>query len=136
MIKGKAQIEQDIHDTLAPFFKGKISGELYPSDTRPRDSVVEDAVIAASTPSPDQYQEGRVRILIHVPDIDNGSGRPVKDAARLQELEQLGEPIVDLLNERLLDYAFGFFTAPDNGHDPATSEHFVNIHLQYKRQTF
>lgn len=136
MIKGKAQIEQDVYDALGTFFKGKISGELYPSDTRPRDSELEDAVIIASSPSPDQFQQGRVRILIYVRDIDNGSGRPVKDAERLQELEQLGEPIMELLNDTLLEYAFTFLTAPDTGHDPATPEHFVNIHLQFKRQTF
>ena len=136
MIKGKAQIEQDIYDTLAPFFEGKITGDLYPGDTRPRDSKVEDAVIVASAPTPDQYQQGRVRILIYVPDIDNGSGRPVPDLERVQELEQMAEPIIDLLNDTLLDYAFTFLTAPDTGSDPASSEHFVNIHLQYKRQTF
>lgn len=136
MIKGKTQIEQDIYDIVAPYLKGKISGEVYPSDTRPRDSKLEDAVIVASSPSPDQFQQGRVRILIYVRDIDNGSGRPVKDVERLQELEPLGEPIIELLNEALLDYGFSFLTAPDTGHDPATPEHFVNIHLQYKRQTF
>lgn len=136
MIKGTTQIEQDIYDALAPFFAGKVSGELYPSDTRPRDSQLEDVVIAASDATPDQYQKGRVRILIFVPDIDNNSGRPVKDAERLQELEQLGEPIRDLLNDTLLEYAFEFLTAPSTGHDPATPEHFVNIHLQYHRQSF
>lgn len=136
MIKGKAQIEQDIYDTLAPFFEGRINGELYPGDTRPRDSRCEDAVIVAATPGAEQYQQGRVRILIYIPDIDNASGRPVPDLERVQELEQLAEPILDLLNDTLLDYAFEFLTAPDTGHDPSSSEHFVNIHLQYKRQTF
>lgn len=136
MIKGTTQIEQDIYDALASFLADKISGEVYPSDTRPRDSELEDAVIIASEATPDQYQKGRVRILIYVRDIDNNSGRPVKDAERLQELEQLGEPILDLLNDTLLEYAFEFLTAPSTGHDPATPEHFVNIHLQYQRQSF
>jgi hypothetical protein len=138
MIAGKAQIEQDVYDVAAPFFDGKISGEVYPSDTRPRDSKSEDVVIVASTPSSAQFQEGRVRILVYVPDIDNGSGRPVPDIERIQEIEQLAEPLLDILNEsaQLREYAFDFFTAPDRGGDPATSEHFVNIYFKFKRQTF
>ncbi len=135
-MKGKAQVEQDIYDTLHEFIEGKIGGTLYQSDTRPLDSKDEDAVIVASTPSPDQFQKGRVRILIFVPDIDCGIGRSVPDLERVQELEQIAEPILELLNATLLDYAFEFFSAPGHGGDPQASEHFVNIHLQYTRINF
>lgn len=133
MIKGKAQIEQDVYDVIAPFFEGRVNGEVYPADTRPRDSKTEDVVIVAGATTPDQFQQGRIRVLIFIPDIDNASGRPVPDLERVQQLEELAEPIRDLLNDSLTEYAFEFLTAPDTGHDPASSEHFVNIHFQFKR---
>ncbi len=136
MKKGKAQIEQDIFDALGAFFADAIEGDLYMSDTRPRDSEAEDAVIVAGAPSGEQWQKGRVRILVFVQDIDNNSGRPVKDIERIQQIEQMAEPIIDTLHSALPDYAFELFTAPDDGQVPETTEHFVNIHLQFTRQTF
>lgn len=136
MKKGKAQIEQDIFDALTDFFAGAIDGELYMSDTRPRDSNAEDAVIVAGAPSGEQWQRGRVRILVFVQDIDNNSGNPVKDIERIQQIEAMAEPIINTLHEALREYSFELFTAPDHGQVPETAEHFVNIHLQYTRQTF
>lgn len=136
MKKGKAQIEQDIFDALTDFFAGAIDGELYMSDTRPRDSNAEDAVIVAGAPSGEQWQRGRVRILVFVQDIDNNSGSPVKDIERIQQIEAMAEPIINALHEALREYSFELFTAPDHGQVPETAEHFVNIHLQYTRQTF
>lgn len=136
MKKGKAQIEQDIYDALTGFFDDAIEGELYMSDTRPRDSGAEDAVIVAGAPSGEQWQKGRVRILVFVQDIDNNSGRLVKDTERIQQIEAMAEPIIDTLHEALPEYSFELFTAPDDGQIPQTTEHFVNIHLQYTRQTF
>lgn len=136
MKKGKAQIEQDIYDALVAFFATAITGTLYMSDTRPRDSKEEDAVIVAGAPSGEQWQKGRVRIMVFVQDIDNNSGRPVKDIERIQQLEQMAEPIIDTLHEALPEYAFELLTAPDDGQIPETTEHFVNIHIQYTRQTY
>lgn len=136
MKKGKAQIEQDIYDALTGFFAGTIGGTLYMSDTRPRDSETEDAVIVAGAPSGQQWQRGRVRILVFVQDIDNGTGSPVKDIDRIQQIEAMAEPIIDTLHEALPEYSFELFTAPDNGQITDTAEHFAEIHLQYTRQTF
>ena len=136
MKKGKAQIEHEVYTALADYISQHIAGGFYRSETRPRDSKEEDAVIVAGTPSGDQYQKGRVRILLFVPDIDNGIGTHVPDLARLQELEQLAPEIIDTLHRSLLDYSFEFLTAPDTGSVPNTREHFVNINLQYLRQTF
>ena len=136
MKKGKAQIEQDIYDALTGFFTGTIGGTLYMSDTRPRDSATEDAVIVAGAPSGQQWQRGRVRIWVFVQDSDNGTGSPVKDTDRVQQIEAMAEPIIDTLHEALPEYSFELFTAPDDGQIDDTAEHFVNIHLQYTRQTF
>ena len=136
MKKGKAQIEQDIYDALTGFFTETIGGTLYMSDTRPRDSGTEDAVIVAGAPSGQQWQRGRVRILVFVQDIDNGTGSAVKDTDRVQQIEAMAEPIIDTLHEALPEYSFELFTAPDDGKITDTAEHFVDIHLQYTRQTF
>lgn len=136
MKKGKAQIEQDIYDALSGYFAEAIGGTLYTSDTRPRDSKTEDAVIVAGTPGGGQWQQGRVRILIFVQDIDNNTGSPVKDTGRIQEIEEMAAPIIDTLHEALPEYSFELLTAPDDGQISDTAEHFVNIHLQYTRQTY
>lgn len=136
MKKGKAQIEQDIFDALTGFFSDAVGGGLYMSDTRPRDSREEDAVIVAGAPSGEQWQRGRIRILVFVQDIDNRTGSPVKDIARIQQLEAMAEPIIDTLHEALPEYSFELLTAPDHGQVPEMTEHFVDIHLQYTRQTF
>ena len=136
MKKGKAQIEHEIYTALAGFIRERIAGGFYRSETRPRDSKEEDAVIVAGTPSGEQLQKGRVRILLFVPDIDNGTGTHVPDIQRLQELEELAEKIIDTLHEGLPDYSFEFLTAPDTGSVSESREHFVNINLQYLRKTF
>lgn len=134
--KGKAQIEQELYEVIAPFFEGKISGTLYQSDTRPRDSKAEDAVLIAGTPSGGQIQEGNVRILIFVPDIDCGIGRPVPDLDRIQQLEPLDQPILDLLNDSLPEYAFEFYDGTTTSGTATTSEHSILISYKYKRITF
>lgn len=136
MKKGKAQIEQDVYDALVSYFAEAIDGELYMSDTRPRDSRAEDAVIVAGAPGGERWQKGRVRILIFVQDIDNGTGSPIKDTERIQQIEAMAEPIIDTLHNALPEYSFELLTAPDDGEVQTTSEHFVNIHLQYTRQTY
>ena len=136
MKKGKTQIEHEIYTALAGFIQERIAGGFYRSETRPRDSKEEDAVIVAGTPSGEQLQKGRVRILLFVPDIDNGTGTHVPDIQRLQELEELAEKIIDTLHEGLPDYSFEFLTAPDTGSVSESREHFVNINLQYLRKTF
>lgn len=136
MRKGKMQVEQDVYGALLDYLGGIIAGTLYMSDTRPTDSMEEDAVIVAGAPGPEQWQRGRVRILIFVRDIDNNTGRPVKDIQRIQELEELAEPMIEVLHEALHDYAFDLLTAPDEGEIPQTGEHFVNIHLNYIRKTY
>lgn len=136
MKKGQAQIEQDVYESLTELFRGRIEGSLYMSETRPRDSHREDAVIVAGAPSGGQLQKGRVRILIFIQDIDNGTGSPMPDLERIQELEPIAQEIIDTLHENLAEYAFEFLTAPYTGNNSETGEHFININLQYTRQTF
>lgn len=129
-------IEQEIFNVLEPLFAGKISGSLYPSDCRPLDSGLEDAVIMVSSASAEQIQEGRARLNIYVPDIDNNSGRLVPDKSRLEELAMLDEEIVEALNAADTDYYFDLFQATASIADPNIKQHFVNINLEFKYITF
>lgn len=135
MIKGTAAVQQDIYDAIYPVLQGRISGALYPGDTRPLDSAVEDAVIVATAPTVEKYQKGRARVLVFVPDVDNGSGRMVPDLERLQEIEPLGIEILEALNT-LDEYAFSFFSAPELAHHPEATEHFLDFQYQYSRISF
>lgn len=134
--KSTIAIEQDIFNLLESFFFGKISGSFYPSDCRPSNSKLEDAILTVSKVSAEQIQNGRARINIYVPDIDNNSGRFVPDKERLQELASLDEEIVTILNEADTDYDFDLFQGTEIIADENINQHFVNINLGLKRITF
>lgn len=121
---------------MEPLFAGRITGSLYPSDCRPLNSQLEDAVITVSSASAEQIQEGRVRLNIYVPDIDNNSGRLVPDKERLEELASLDEEVLAVLNDADTDYDFDLFQATASIADPNIKQHFVNINLEFKYITF
>ncbi len=134
--KSTVRIEQEMYNALETFFYGRISGHFYPSDCRPADSKVEDAVLTVSNASADQVQEGRARINIFVPDVDNGSGRPVPDKGRLEELSSLDELIIETLNAADTDYEFDLFQATGTINAEDIKQHFVNINIEFKLVTF
>lgn len=134
--KATSRIEQEMFDALETFFVGKISGNFYPSDCRPADSKVEDAVLTVSKATADQIQEGRARINVFVPDIDNGTGRPVPDKERLDELSSLDELIIDTLNNSDTDYCFDLSQATETVNAVDIKQHFVNIEIEFKLVTF
>ena len=134
--KNTITIEQEILAALEPLFAGRISGNIYPSDCRPLDSKLEDAIITVSSASAEQIQEGRARLNIYVPDINNNSGRLVPDKERLEELALLDEEVVAVLNEANTDYYFDLFQATASIADPDIKQHFVNINLEFKYITF
>lgn len=134
--KNTITIEQEILTVLEPLFAGRITGGIYPSDCRPLNSQLEDAVITVSSASAEQIQEGRARLNIYVPDIDNNSGRLVPDKERLEELAALDEEVVAYLNDADTDYDFDLFQATASIAAPDIKQHFVNINLEFKYVTF
>ena len=141
MIATNEEIEQFVYDALAPLLsreqgEGVISGDLYPEDCRPLDSKEEDAVIAVGTGFAEQIQSGRARLNIFVPDIDNGTGRKVKDKTRLEAISRLDSEIVRLLNEADTDYRWKLFQSTATFAEPDIEQHFVNVNLQFERVTF
>lgn len=125
-----------MYDALEHFFEGKISGKFYPSDCRPADSKVEDAVLTVSNATAEQIQDGIARINIYVPDLDNGSGRPVPDKDRLTALSELDEQIIDVLNEADTDYEFDLAKSTETINAEAIKQHFVNITIEFNHVTF
>lgn len=134
--KATSRIEQEMYDALEHFFEGKISGAFYPSDCRPADSEVEDAVLTVSNATAEQIQEGVARINIYIPDLDNGSGRPVPNKDRLAELSDLDEQIIDVLNDADTDYEFDLAKGTETINAEAIKQHFVNITIEFKYITF
>lgn len=134
--KNALTIENEVFDALEHLFEGRISGSLYPRDCRPIDSKLEDAVILVSNVSAGQIQEGRARLNIYVPDIDNGYGRLVPDIGRLEEIAAIDEEVVACLNEYDTDYEFGLFQATSTIAAPDINQHFVNINLEFRYVTF
>lgn len=134
--KNTITIEQEMVAALEPFLSDIVSGSVYPSDCRPLNSKFEDAVITVSSASAEQIQEGRARLNIYVPDIDNNSGRLVPDKERLEELAALDEEVVAVLNASNSDYEFDLFQATAAIADPDIKQHFVNINLEFKYITF
>ena len=135
-IKGTPQIEQDIYDALETFFSGRIGGSLYEEGCRPLDSKLEDAVITVSTAGAEQIQEGKAKINIYIPDIDNGSGHPVPHKDRIQEVSDFAEPIIEALNDYDTDYEFKLDKAAKEYINHENKQHFVNISIEFKRITF
>lgn len=139
MIKTSLDIEQDLYDALLEVFTPEvIGGELYKSEQRPINSKKEDAMIIVSSGDAEQIQEGRFRVHIYVPDIDNGSGEGslVPDKTRLCELASLDQTVIDLLNSSLTEYSFNRFEMTSSIAAEGIEQHFVNIAIKYKRITF
>ena len=134
--KGTPEIEQDIYDALETFFSTSIGGSLYEEDCRPLDSKAEDAVIIVSAAGAEQIQEGKAKINIYVPDIDNGSGHPVPDKDRAQEISKLEDAIVQTLNDADTGYLFGIDKAAQVFVNRDNKQHFVSISLTFQRITF
>lgn len=125
-----------MYEALEGFFEGLISGDFYPSDCRPLDSKKEDAVLTVSNVSSEQIQEGIARVNIFIPDVDNGSGRPVPNKERLDVLSALDERIIETLNAADTDYEFDLSKATETFNAEDIKQHFVNITLKFKLLTF
>ena len=132
MARGTTQIELEMYAALEELMGGMITGTFYPSDLRPLDANTEDAVLTVSNVTAAQIQEGRARLNIYVPDIDNGGTRLVPDKARLMELEKMTDKVVETLNEADTAYIFDLFQATATIAVPWKSEHFLNIGIHFK----
>lgn len=134
--KGTPEIQQDMFDALESYLSMQIAGLVYQKECRPFDSKAEDAVIAVSAAGSEQIQAGKAKINIYVPDIDNGSGHPVPDLDRIQNLSGIGETVIEILNAHDTDYEYELDGAPKDYINHENHQHFVNISIKFNRVTF
>lgn len=134
--KGQTTIEMEMYAALEELMGNTIKGTFYPSEVRPLEANTEDAVLTVSNATAGQIQEGRARLNIYVPDINNGGEILVPDKARLMELEKITDEVVEKLNEADTAYIFDLFQSTETIAVPGKSEHFVNIGIHFKLATF
>lgn len=122
----------EMYAALEELMGKTIKGTFYPSEVRPLEANTEDAVLTVSNATAGQIQEGRARLNIYVPDIDNGGESLVPDKARLMELGKIADEVVEKLNEADTAYYFDLFQATATIGVPGKSEHFVNIGIHFR----
>lgn len=112
----------------------RISGGVYKDECRPVDSKSEDIVVAFTTSTAGQIQDGIVTVNIYVPDIDPyNDGTLIKNGARIAELESAASEWVKTLNTKQDDYRFTLYNAIHSNNDTDIHQHFVVIQLRFRR---
>lgn len=134
MIKTAKQIQGDVYQLLRDStLYSMISGDVYRSGMRPRDSKLEDAIVIFTTGLPDQIQTGVVTINIYFPDIDAyNNGVLVENALRGSQLELLAAEWVDSLKAGVSNYKFELQQTIYTEAEAAINQHFVVVKLKYR----
>lgn len=128
----------DVQTAVFNFMQGSdlakaLSGKVYRSGYRPRDSRKEDAVIIFTAGLPGEIQTGVVTLNIYVPDIEvSQDGTFVANGARIAQIERLAQDWVDGLTADRSRYLFELqstiFTEPAE----EVNQHFIVVRLKYK----
>lgn len=134
MAKTAKQVQTDIINLLERSeLVSEISGEVYRSGYRPRDSRQEDAIVIFTTGLPDEIETGVVTINVFVPDIDPfNNGVLVEDGERTSALEVLAQSWVDSLSAAMSNYAFELQQTIYTEAEPDINQHFVVVKLKYR----
>lgn len=134
MAKTGKQVQGDVYQLLKDStLYSMISGGVYRSGYRPRDSKLEDAVVVFITGVPTQIQKGVVVVNIYVPDIDHyNNGVLVEDGERTAELEILAQEWADSLSCEVSCYKFKLQETITTVDDEEIDQHFVSIKLRYE----
>lgn len=134
MAKTAKQVQTDIINLFERSeLVSEISGEVYRSGYRPRDSRLEDAIVIFTTGLPDEIETGVVTINVFVPDIDPfNNGVLVEDGERTSALEALAQSWVDSLSAAMSNYAFELQQTIYTEAEPDINQHFVVVKLKYR----
>ena len=127
------QVQNDIYQMLrTSTLSSMISGAVYKSGYRPRDSKEEDAVVIFTAGTPGEVQRGVVTINIFVPDIDPfENGLLVEDGERTAELEKAAAEWVETLTADKSNYKFRLQQTIYTEAEAEINQHFVVVILQY-----
>lgn len=134
MAKTSKQVQGDVYKLLRDStLYTMISGEVYRSGMRPRDSRLEDAVVIFTAGLPTQIQTGIVTVNIFVPDIDPyDNGVLVEDSERTEEVERLAQAWADSLTAEVSNYKFKLNQTIYTEEEPDIHQHFVVVKLYYE----
>lgn len=128
------KVQTDIMALLADSeLCAEVSGEVYRNGYRPRDSRLEDIVVAFISGTPAQVERGAVTLNIFVPDItpyDNGIY--VEDGRRTSYIEVLADRWVQTLTTSRANYKFKLLRTISTDNDEAIHQHFVVVQLEYQ----
>ena len=131
--KTSRQVQSDVFRFLKDSALSEmISGGVYRSGMRPRDSRAEDAVVTFVTGMNGDTQTGVVVVNIFVPDIDPyANGVLVENSERTEEIEGEAARWVESLTCALSNYKFRLAATIQTFDEPSRREHFVTVRLGY-----
>lgn len=128
------KVQTDIMALLADSeLCAEVSGEVYRKGYRPRDSRLEDIVVAFISGTPAQVERGAVTLNIFVPDITPyNNGVYVEDGQRTSHIEVLADRWVQSLTTSRANYKFKLLRTISTDNDEAIHQHFVVVQLEYQ----
>lgn len=128
------QVQGDIYRLLKNSSLARnLSGEVYRSGMRPRDSRQEDAVVIFTSGLSEQVQTGVVTVNIFIPDTDgSGTGVSEENGQRCEEIEKAAAAWVKSLTAEKSCYRFKLQQTIYTEAEPETQSHFVVVKLKYR----
>lgn len=136
--KTSRQVQGDIYKMLKESSLPElITGDIYRSGTRPRNSELEDLIVIFTTGTADQLQTGIVTLNLYVSDIDSGfNGIKMENIRRCQELEEDMNEWVASMTADKSDYLFRLAQSIYTENEQDIEQHFVVVKLEYRLVTF
>lgn len=126
------EAEQVIYNAAKKIFGGVVSGGVYLSECRPKDSKKEDVVVVVSAMNALQVQTGRAKVNVYVKDISTGRAKTiVPNKARLREILGYENSLIDELNKANANYDFRLNLASTTYPVAGTQEHFANFNIEF-----
>lgn len=134
MTRTAKQIQGDIYNLLkTSIIADEISGGVYRSGYRPRDSQAEDAVVIFTSGLTNQIQTGVITVHVYIPDIDPyDNGVMVENGARAETLETLAQQWVDGLTTAVSSYRFRLQQTICTEAAEEINQHYIVIALKYE----
>lgn len=128
------RVQGDIYRLLKrSSLAASLSGQVYRSGMRPRDSRQEDAVVIFTSGLSEQVQSGVVTVNIFVPDVEGtGTGVLEEDGQRCEEIERLAQEWVESLTADRSSYKFELQQTIYTEAEPDINQHFVVVKLRYQ----
>lgn len=111
----------------------EVSGAVYRSGYRPRDSRLEDIVVIFVDGTPSQIERGAVTLNIYVPDIaPYNDGVLVADGKRVSRIEATADKWVSSLRASRTNYKFKLLRTISTDYDAEIKQHYVVVQLGYE----